>query len=78
MPKRRPEHTFRPPPAKRVPEWHCDKKTYPSRDAADASLGHLWQTRRGVQIEAHPYQCRRHGNRVVWHLTKQDQEGRAS
>ncbi|SER95982.1 hypothetical protein SAMN05216188_11893 [Lentzea xinjiangensis] len=77
MPRKRPVHPYRPPLAKRTPEWHCRKKSYPTREAADDSLGELWQRRRGGPIEAHAYQCRRHGNREVWHLTRQDQEGRA-
>lgn len=78
MPRKRPVHPYRPPPAKRVPEWHCDRQIYRSFEDADRALGYLWRTRRGGQMEAHVKRCRRHGDREVWHLTKQDQEGRAS
>lgn len=84
MPKKRPEHPFRPPPSKRVPEWHCSKRGYRTQAAADEALTEIWSKPfRGDNdpMEAHTYRCPRH-NREVWHLTSQDperrQEGRAS
>lgn len=87
MPRKRPEHSFRPPLEKRkpdlpvpkaVPQWHCRKKRHATQADADRALGEVWQTVTGRRLEAHSYQCRRHGDRVVWHLTKQDPEGRTA
>jgi hypothetical protein len=82
MPQRRPAHPVRPPLDKKpVPQWHCTKNPYPSEAAADAALGILWsQPGRlsGRPMEAHVYQCPRHNGRRVWHLTKQDPEGRTA
>ena len=86
MPQRRPVHPFRPPldarPPRQVPQWHCRSRKYQTETAADEALGRIWSEpggRRGDgPMEAHAYQCRRHPGQTVWHLTSQDQKGRAS
>lgn len=72
MPKKRPEHPFRPPPAKRVPEWRCLKQGYRNEAEADAALGEIWATPRGDSdpMESRAYRCPRHKHEV-WHLTSQ-------
>jgi hypothetical protein len=86
MPQRRPVHPVRPPLEHRdrrpVPQWHCPKRPYRTQAEADEALTEIWSAfgRRlgGRPMEAHTYRCPRHGTRTVWHLTSQDQEGRAS
>lgn len=74
MPKKRPEHTFRPPrrKPKPVPQWRCLKQGYRSEAEADAALGEIWSTPRGDQdpMECRAYRCPRHQHEV-WHLTSQ-------
>ncbi len=79
MPKRRPEHTFRPPLRNRVPEWHCSKRGYRTAEAADEALTEIWSRPRGDSdpMEAHTYRCPRH-KREVWHLTSQDRGERSA
>jgi hypothetical protein len=82
MPQRRPVHPVRPPLEHRpVPQWHCRKLRYPTREAAEAALSAIWAKpafRGGGLVESHAYLCPRHGTTQVWHLTKQDPEGRTT
>lgn len=75
-------HPVRPPLEHRpVPEWRCTKLRHASEEAANAALSRIWSTpamRGGGLIESHAYRCSRHGNAEVWHLTKQDPDGRSS
>lgn len=72
-------HEYRPPLHKRIPEWHCGKKGYPTEADADDALGEIWARPRGDSdpMEAHTYRCPRHA-REVWHLTSQDRKGRTA